>query len=96
MQFRVRTGEPDDRARYARSGCGCFRRSRTHTRPASRLKPGFRSLGGRERVTHPMLLLAVNLDDEVVGTATGVARPDGTVEVVAMYVGAGGPWSRMR
>ena len=40
----------------------------------------------RERVTHPMLFLAVNSSDEVVGTATGLERPDGTVEVVAMYV----------
>jgi GNAT superfamily N-acetyltransferase len=40
----------------------------------------------RQRVNNPMLFLARDQRAEVVGTATGVPRPDGTVEVVAMYV----------
>ncbi len=86
MEFRIRGGQPDDwpvyreiRLRMLAESPDAYGSSHAH-------EAVFTESTWRERAANPMLFLAVNQNDEVVGTATGLPTQPGTVDVVAMYV----------
>ena len=86
MGFQIRGGRPDDWPAYRDIRLRMLREvpdayGSSYTREAR-----FTESVWQERVSHPMLFLALNTDEEVVGTATGLPTEDGAVEVVGMYV----------
>ena len=86
MEFRIRAGTSDDWPAYRDIRLRMLQEAPDAYGSSYAVEGEFPEARWRERVTNPMLFLAVNPDDEVVGTATGLADPNGTVEVVAMYV----------
>jgi ribosomal protein S18 acetylase RimI-like enzyme len=86
MEFRIRAGTPDDWPAYRDIRLQMLREAPDAYGSSYTVEAEFPESRWRERVTNPMLFLAVNPNQEVVGTATGLADPNGTVEVVAMYV----------
>jgi GNAT superfamily N-acetyltransferase len=85
VEFRIRTGKPEDWPVYREIRLRMLQETPDAYGSSYAFEMDFPESRWRERVTHPMLFLAVNRNEEVVGTATGLAQ-DGTVEVVAMYV----------
>jgi GNAT superfamily N-acetyltransferase len=86
MEFHVRGGQPDDWPVYRKLRLRMLQETPDAYGSSYGYEAGFTESRWRERVTNPMLFLAVNQNEEVVGTATGLPTADGTVEVVAMYV----------
>jgi ribosomal protein S18 acetylase RimI-like enzyme len=86
MEFRIRGGQPDDWSAYREIRLRMLQETPDAYGSSYAHEAAFPESLWRERATHPMLFLALNEDQEVVGTATGLPAPDGTVEVVAMYV----------
>jgi GNAT superfamily N-acetyltransferase len=85
MDFRIRGGQPDDWQVYRDIRLRMLRETPDAYGASYADEAAFPESLWRQRVTHPMLFLALN-QEEVVGTATGLPAADGTVEVVAMYV----------
>jgi GNAT superfamily N-acetyltransferase len=86
MEFRIRTGTPDDWPAYRDIRLRMLQEAPDAYGSSYAVEAGFSESKWRERVTNPMLFLALDSNEELVGTATGLADPNGTVEVVAMYV----------
>jgi ribosomal protein S18 acetylase RimI-like enzyme len=86
MQFRTRRGEPDDWPVYRDIRLRMLRESPNAYGSSYAYEVGFAEPQWRQRAGNPLLFLAVDERDEVVGTAAGLTETDGTVQVVAMYV----------
>ena len=86
MEFRIRGGQPDDWSAYRDIRLRMLQEMPDAYGSSYAREAEFSESEWRRRATHPMLFLAVNPEEEIVGTATGLPGPDGTVEVVAMYV----------
>jgi ribosomal protein S18 acetylase RimI-like enzyme len=86
MQLRIRGGEADDWPAYRDLRLQMLQEAPDAYASSYAVEAGFPESRWRQRVGNPLLFLAVNERDDVVGTATGLAEADGTVEVVAMYV----------
>jgi GNAT superfamily N-acetyltransferase len=86
MTFDIRSGTPDDWQVYRDIRLRMLRETPDAYASSYAVEAAFPESRWRERVTHPMLFLAVNPSEEVVGTVTGLKALDRTVEVVAMYV----------
>jgi GNAT superfamily N-acetyltransferase len=86
MEFRIRPGTPEDWPAYRDIRLRMLQEAPDAYGSSYAFEAEFDDARWRERVTNPMLFLAVDQNEEVVGTATGLPAEDGTVEVVAMYV----------
>jgi GNAT superfamily N-acetyltransferase len=86
MEFHIRGGQPDDWPAYREIRLRMLREAPDAYGSSYAYETGFPESRWRERAANPMLFLAVNQNEDVVGTATGLPTGDGTVEVVAMYV----------
>lgn len=86
MEFRIRAGTSDDWPAYRDIRLRMLQEAPDAYGSSYAVEAEFPESRWRERATNPMLFVAVNPDEEVVATATGLADPNGTVEVVAMYV----------
>jgi GNAT superfamily N-acetyltransferase len=86
MDFGIRCGQPDDWAAYRNIRLRMLQETPDVYGSSYAREAAFSEADWRSRMTHPMLFLAINDNDEVVGTATGLPAADGTVEIVAMYV----------
>ena len=86
MDFRIRGGQPDDWQAYRDIRLRMLQETPDAYGSSYAREAGFSESEWRTRTTHPMLFLAVNENDEVVGTATGLPAGEGAVEIVAMYV----------
>jgi GNAT superfamily N-acetyltransferase len=85
MEFRIRTGKPGDWAVYRDIRLQMLQETPDAYASSYAVEATSPEARWRERVTHPMLFLALNRNEKVVGTATGLPQ-NGTVEVIAMYV----------
>ena len=86
MTFDIRSGTPDDWQVYRNIRLRMLRETPDAYASSYAVEAASPESRWRQRLDNPMLFLASDRRGEVVGTATGVPRPDGTVEVVAMYV----------
>ena len=86
MTFDIRSGTPGDWQVYRDIRLRMLRETPDAYASSYAVEAAFPESRWRQRLENPMLFLASDQRAEVVGTATGVPRPDGTVEVVAMYV----------
>jgi GNAT superfamily N-acetyltransferase len=86
MEFRIRAGTSDDWPAYRDIRLRMLQEAPDAYGSSYAREAGFSESTWRERAAHLMVVLAVNQNEEIVGTATGLAAADGTVEVVAMYV----------
>ena len=86
MTFRIHTGKPADWPVYRKIRLRMLTEAPDAYGSSYAVEAGFSDSRWRERLGNPMLVLAVNQTEEVVGTATGLAAQNGTVQVVAMYV----------
>jgi GNAT superfamily N-acetyltransferase len=86
MAFRIRGGEPADWLVYREIRLRMLAETPDAYGSSYAFEVDLPESRWRERVTHPLLFLAVDHNEEVVGTATGLVGPSGTTEVVAMYV----------
>ena len=86
MQLRIRRGEPDDWPVYRDIRLRMLQEAPDAYGSSYAVEAGFPESLWRQRVGNPLLFLAVDERDEVVGTATGLPETDGAVQVVAMYV----------
>jgi ribosomal protein S18 acetylase RimI-like enzyme len=86
MEFRIRAGTSDDWLAYRDIRLRMLQEAPDAYGSSYAREADFSESTWRERAAHPMLVLAVNQNEEIVGTATGLTAEDGTVEVVAMYV----------
>jgi ribosomal protein S18 acetylase RimI-like enzyme len=86
MKFRVRSGMPADWPVYREIRLRMLQETPDAYASSYAVEAASSESRWRQRLDNPMLFLALDQRDEVVGTATGVPGPGGTVEVVAMYV----------
>ena len=86
MTFRIRAGEPADWLIYREIRLRMLAETPDAYGSSYAFEVDLPESRWRERVTHPLLFLAMDHNHEVVGTATGLVAPNDTVEVVAMYV----------
>ena len=86
MAFDIHSGTPGDWQVYRDIRLRMLRATPDAYASSYAVEAAFPESRWRQRLDNPMLFLASDQRGEVVGTATGVPRPDGTVEVVAMYV----------
>jgi GNAT superfamily N-acetyltransferase len=86
MTFDIRSGTPDDWQVYRDIRLRMLRETPDAYGSSYAIEVDFPESRWRERAGNPMLFLAADERDEVVGTATGLEGAAGTVEVVAMYV----------
>jgi GNAT superfamily N-acetyltransferase len=86
MAFDIRSGTPDDWQVYRDIRLRMLRDTPDAYASSYAVEAAFPETRWRQRLDNPMVFLASDQSAEVVGTATGVLRPEGTVEVVAMYV----------
>ena len=86
MTFDIRSGTRDDWQVYRDIRLRMLRETPDAYASSYAVEAAFPESRWRQRLDNPMLFLASGQRAGVVGTATGVERTDGTVEVVAMYV----------
>ena len=86
MEFRIRSGHPEDWQVYRDIRLRMLAETPDAYGSSYAREVELSESTWRDRTTHPMLFLAVDQNEEVVATATGLFAEDGTVEVVAMYV----------
>jgi GNAT superfamily N-acetyltransferase len=86
MTFDIRGGTPDDWRVYRDIRLRMLREAPDAYASSYAVEAALPKSRWRQRLDNPMLFLASDQRAQVIGTVTGLERPPGTVDVVAMYV----------